>query len=48
MCDFIESEYLEEQVEAIKQVSDMLTQVKRCGGDGVGLWLFDKSLDEKK
>merc|ERR1739838_647879 len=29
MCDFIESEYLEEQVKAIKEISDHITQLKR-------------------
>merc|ERR1712141_475995 len=30
MCDFIESNYLTEQVEAIKQLADYVTNLKRC------------------
>jgi len=41
MCDFIEANYLTEQVEAIKQLADHVTQLKRCGG-GVGEYLYDK------
>ncbi|KAG0331222.1 fts3-like protein [Podila humilis] len=38
LCDFIESEYLEEQVDAIKKISDLVTQLNRVGGDGLGLF----------
>lgn len=31
MCDFIEAEYLGEQVEAIKKLADMVTQLNRVG-----------------
>lgn len=31
MCDFIEKEYLEEQVKAIKKLADMVTQLNRVG-----------------
>jgi len=41
MCDFLESEYLEEQVDAIKELSDMITKLKRVG-PGVGEYIFDK------
>lgn len=41
MCDFIETHYLTEQTEAIKQLGDYITQIKRCGG-GLGEYLFDK------
>ncbi|XP_048766939.1 soma ferritin [Ostrea edulis] len=43
MCDFIESEYLEEQVQAIKEVSDHITQLKRVG-TGLGEYMYDKQL----
>ena len=43
MADFIESEFLEEQVEAIKQISDYITQLKRVGS-GLGEFQFDKDL----
>jgi ferritin heavy chain len=42
-CDFLESEYLEEQVEAIKELSDMITKLTRAG-PGLGEYLFDKDL----
>lgn len=41
MCDFIEANFLTEQTEAIKQLGDYITQLKRCGG-GLGEYLFDK------
>merc|ERR1712062_720934 len=31
LCDFLESEYLTEQVEGIKAISDMVTKMKRSG-----------------
>jgi ferritin heavy chain len=40
-CDFLESEYLSEQVESIKQLSDYVTQLKHVG-PGLGEYLFDK------
>ncbi|KAI8812788.1 ferritin-like superfamily [Cladochytrium replicatum] len=46
--DFLEGEYLKEQVEANKQLSDMLTQIARVGGDGLGLYLFDQNLQSEK
>ncbi|XP_074660839.1 soma ferritin-like [Tubulanus polymorphus] len=42
MCDFIENEYLNEQVESMKQIADYITQLKRCGGTGLGEYIFDK------
>uniref|UniRef100_A0A8D0GBS3 Ferritin n=1 Tax=Sphenodon punctatus TaxID=8508 RepID=A0A8D0GBS3_SPHPU len=44
LCDFLESEYLEKQVKAIKQLGDHLTNLKRLGvpQNGVGEYLFDK------
>lgn len=45
--DFLEGEYLQEQVEDIKRAADYITELKRVGGDGLGLYLFDrKFLDE--
>jgi len=40
-CDFLESEYLTEQVEAIKKLGDHVTNLKRVGS-GLGEYLFDK------
>lgn len=44
LCDFLESEYLGEQVEAIKKLGDMITQLKRAGPQGLGEYLFDKDI----
>ena len=44
LCDFIASVFLKEQVESLKQLADMLTNLSRVGNDGVGLFLFDKDL----
>jgi ferritin heavy chain len=39
MTDFIEGEYLEEQVNAIKEISDHITQLKRVGS-GLGEFFY--------
>jgi ferritin heavy chain len=39
--DFIEEEFLKEQVESIKQISDYITNLKRVGS-GLGEYMFDK------
>ncbi|XP_038223999.1 ferritin heavy chain A-like [Dermochelys coriacea] len=43
LCDFLESEYLEEQVKTIKQLGDHVTNLKRLGvpQNGMGEYLFD-------
>jgi len=41
MADFLETEYLEEQVKSIKEISDHITQLKRAG-PGLGEYLYDK------
>ena len=43
LTDFIEGEYLTEQVEAEKELSDLITKMKRAG-DGLGLHVIDKEL----
>ncbi|KAK2975271.1 hypothetical protein RJ640_010276 [Escallonia rubra] len=43
MQDFVESEFLAEQVEAIKKISDYVTQLRRVG-KGHGVWHFDQML----
>ena len=40
-CDFLENHYLEEQVKAIKELGDHITNLKRVGND-LGIYLFDK------
>ncbi|KAH0615761.1 hypothetical protein JD844_026220 [Phrynosoma platyrhinos] len=44
LCDFLESEYLEEQVKSIKQLGDHLTNLKRLGlpQNGMGEYLFER------
>merc|ERR1711916_249407 len=47
MGDFLEGEFLKEQVEAMEKLAHLLTNLKRCGGDGLGLYLFDKEMGEQ-
>jgi len=47
MTDFLEGEFLTEQVESIKQIGNFVTQLKRVG-PGLGEQLFDKELVEHK
>jgi len=46
MTDFLEGEYLKEQVESIKELAGYVSQLKRCG-PGLGEYIFDKELEEK-
>ena len=41
MTDYLEGEFLKEQVEAIKEISDHITNLKRVG-EGLGVYMFDK------
>jgi len=41
MADFIETEFLTEQVEAIKELAGYVANLKRVGG-GLGEYMFDK------
>merc|ERR1712186_97828 len=43
LCDFLEAEYLGEQVDGIKEIGDMITKMKRAG-DGLGLHIMDKEI----
>ena len=43
LADFLESEYLDEQVDAIKEYGDLITKCKRAGS-GLGEYMFDKEL----
>ncbi|XP_061024254.1 ferritin heavy chain-like [Dama dama] len=44
LCDFIETHYLNEQVEAIKELGDHVTNLRKMGAPGSGMaeYLFDK------
>lgn len=44
LCDFLETEYLQEQVDAIKSIGDLLTNIRRVGKEGLGIFIFDKEL----
>ena len=46
LSDFLEENYLGEQVRAIKELADLATKMKRAG-DGVGLHIIDKELEGK-
>uniref|UniRef100_A0A0V0G347 Ferritin n=1 Tax=Triatoma dimidiata TaxID=72491 RepID=A0A0V0G347_TRIDM len=41
--DFIETEYLQEQVDSIKSFGDLLTNIKRVA-EGLGIFVLDKEL----
>lgn len=41
--DFLETEYLQEQVDSIKEIADHLTNLQRVG-EGLGVYVFDKEL----
>jgi len=41
LCDYLESEFLDEQVQSINEISKLITNAKRCG-DGLGIFQFDK------
>lgn len=41
LCDFIEANFLQEQVDGQKQLADLITQLERAQSD-VGNYLFDK------
>merc|ERR1712080_564632 len=43
LCDFLEAEYLGEQVEGNKNIGDWIVKIKRAG-DGLGLHLMDKEI----
>ncbi|KAK7077625.1 fts3-like protein [Halocaridina rubra] len=44
LTKFLEDNYLEEQVDAIKELGDMITRLERAGPEGLGEYLFDKEL----
>lgn len=45
LCDFLENEYLQEQVDSIKELGDLLTNIKRVG-EGFGIFVLDKELNK--
>ncbi|XP_046395656.1 soma ferritin-like [Ischnura elegans] len=45
-ADFLETEYLLEQVESIKEIADQLTNIKRVGTQGLGIYMYDQDLQK--
>lgn len=43
--DFLDK-YIREQAEDVKRLSVWVSQLRRIGGSGTGLWLFDRALSE--
>ena len=43
LCDFLECEYLQGQVDDIKELGDKITQLK-LAGSGLGEYIFDQKL----
>merc|ERR1711997_454817 len=43
LCDFLEANFLDEQVDAIKEISTWVTKLKRAG-PGLGFHLIDKDI----
>jgi ferritin heavy chain len=41
--DFIEGEFLKEQVEALNDVAKYVSQLKRIGNNGHGIWNFNST-----
>lgn len=41
LTDYLEEEFLDEQVKSINEISKLITNAKRCG-DGLGVYQFDK------
>ncbi|KAF9189996.1 Stores iron in a soluble, non-toxic, readily available form [Haplosporangium sp. Z 767] len=42
--NMLRSKFLKEQVDSIAEISKLITQLNRVGGEGLGLYLFDQSL----
>merc|ERR1712026_369764 len=43
LCDFLEANFLDEQVDAIKEISGWITKLKR-NGPGLGFYMIDKDI----
>ena len=44
LTNYLEEEFLDEQVESINKFGQMITKLKRAGPEGLGEYLFDKDL----
>ncbi len=47
LTNFLEEEFLDEQVRAIKKLGDQITRLKRAGPEGLGEYIFDKDLSSQ-
>jgi ferritin heavy chain len=47
LSDFLEGTFLTEQVQALKTVSDHVTNMRRIGSTDLGVYLYDKQLSGK-
>jgi len=45
LSDFLETNYIEGQVQDIKKITDFVATLERVGDDGLGLYLFDQQLN---
>ena len=45
--DFIEGTYLEEQIDAINELSIYIAQLKRIGNNGHGIWNFNREFSNE-
>lgn len=45
LCDFIETEYLQEQVDAIKEIADYIRRIERCDKE-LGIYMFDLNFNK--
>lgn len=45
LLDFLETEYLQEQVDSIKEIADHVTNLNRVG-EGLGVFIFDRELQD--
>ena len=45
-CDYLESDFLEEQVESINELSKIIAQLRRIGNDNHGIWNFCNQFDK--
>lgn len=47
LMDFLETEFLQEQVDSIKEIADHVTNLERVG-ENLGVFIFDKELNERE
>ena len=45
-ADFIEGEYLEEQIDALNEIKVHITQLERIGDNGHGIWNFNQEFEQ--